>query len=163
MHNCVCSRKQRIVTWTYSGSPSISAIDMVHFRLGDTNPGNPISTDEECAQALADNHGNTWLAAADLAENKALEFLWRPTTVRKADGSSVSYADQAAAFQALAQRLRQNASVRTTTIYAGGLSVGEKQAARADTGLVQPFARKDLHVGPPIRTAATETFDPRED
>ena len=151
------------MSYTYSGNPAVSPIDMVHFRLGNVNPASPIATDEECAQALADNHGNTWLAAADLAETKALEFLWRPTTVRQVDGASVSYADQAAAFQALAQRLRQNASLRTATVYAGGLSIGEKQAARADTGLVQPFARKDLHVRPPIRLAAPDTFDARED
>jgi hypothetical protein len=132
------------MAWTYSGNPLASPVDEVHYRLGDVNPANPISTDEECAFALAEHRGNTYLAAAALAETKALEFLYRPTTVKKGDRTT-SYTDQAAAFMTLARQLRTNASLKTTTLYAGGLDVTEKDADRQDTNAVQPFARKDLH------------------
>ena len=56
-----------------------------------------------------------------------------------------SYGDQAQAFLTLAQQLRRNASLATTTVYAGAMSVGEKSTVRRDTDLPQPFARVDLH------------------
>lgn len=133
------------MAYTYSGNPNASAIDMVHFRMGNTNPGNVIATDEECVAMLHEHRGNTYLAAAAVLETKALEFLYRPTTVKKGDRTT-SYADQAQAFLATARQLRSNASLATATVYAGGLSVVEKDADRHDTGLVQPFARKHLHM-----------------
>jgi hypothetical protein len=145
--------------WTYAGTPQASPVDEVHYRLGDTNPANPISTDEECAFALAEHRGNTWLAAAALAETKAMEFLYRPTTVKKGDRMT-SYADQAQAFLTLARQLRNNASLRTTTLYAGGQDVGEKDANRRDTSVVQPFARADLHNPRPHLATDSEAREP---
>jgi hypothetical protein len=147
------------MSWTYSGNPAASAIDTVHYRLGDVSPDRPIATDEECAFALAEHGGNTWLAAAAVAETKALEFLYRPTTVKKGDRTT-SYADQAQAFLTLARQLRANASLRTTTLYAGGQDVGEKDANRRDTSVVQPFARADLHNPRPYRSSDTEAREP---
>jgi len=131
------------MSYTYQGNPSASPIDLVHFLLGDTDPGNPISTDEECAWAYCANGNNAYLAAADLAETKALTFVNRPLSGLK--GGRTTAGDEAQAFLMLAQTLRLRASVKTTSLYAGGLSVSEKQADRADGDLVQPFARKDLH------------------
>jgi hypothetical protein len=145
--------------WTYAGNPNSSKIDETHFRLGDVNPAMPLATDEECAFALTECQGNTYLAAALLAENKAMEFLYRPTTVKKGDRTT-SYADQAQAFLTLARQLRTNASLRTTTLYAGGQDVGEKDSNRRETHLVQPFARADLHNPRPYRGSADEGREP---
>ena len=135
----------------------------MHYRLGNTDPSSPIATDEEAAFALAEHGGNTYLAAAALAETKALEFVHRPTMVRQGDSTRM-HQNQAQNFLMLAQTLRMQASIRTTTIYAGGLSAGEKQAARAERGTVQPFARKDLHMGPPLPPASSgDTGLERED
>jgi hypothetical protein len=147
------------MAWTYSGNPAASLVDETHFRLGDVNPSMPIATDEECAFALAEHRGNTYLAAASLAENKALEFLYRPTTVKRGDRTT-SYADQAQAFLTLAKQLRNNASLATTTVYAGGLSRGEKDSQRRDTDAVQPFARADLHTPHRWPRGETEEREP---
>ena len=132
------------MAYTYSGNPSSSLTDEVHFRLGNTDPSNCIATDEECAFALAEHRGNTYLAAAMLAESKGMEFLYKPSTVKRGE-RTVSYADMANHFLTLAKQLRNNASLATTTLYAGGLDVGEKEAERRDTSLTQPFASKHLH------------------
>lgn len=132
------------MSWTYSGNPAASGVDEVHYRLGDVRPDNPIATDEECAFALAEHRGNTYLAAASLAETKAYELLARPMMVRRGDRIT-SYGDAAQAFLTLARQLRNNASVATTSLYAGGLSVGEKSSNRRDTDMPPPFARVDLH------------------
>jgi hypothetical protein len=134
--------------WTYSGNPSASPTDLVHYRLGDVNPAEPVCTDEECAQALADNGGNSWLAAADIAESRAAAFFNRPSTVRRGgerNGRTVVYSQQVEGWLAMARSLRMQASVRTTSVYGGGLSVAEHTAG-AD--VVAPFARKNLFIRP---------------
>lgn len=133
------------MSWTYSGNPNASAIDQTHFLLGDVRPDNPLATDEECSFALTQHRGNTYLAAASLAETKAYELMARPVEVKRGDRTT-KYVDPVQAFFALAQRLRQNASLATSTVYAGGLDVSEKEADRLDLSLVQPFARKHLHL-----------------
>lgn len=132
------------MAWTYSGNPNSSSIDATHYHLGDVNPADPLSTDEECAYALAHNGNNPLLAAADLAETKAAQFAMRPTQIRRGDRVT-SYGDAAQGFRMLAQMLRQKASLASTTLYAGGLSVSEKDADRRDREVVPPFVGKDLH------------------
>jgi hypothetical protein len=116
----------------------------VHYRLGDVNPASPLATDEECAQALTDAGGNTYLAAAMLAESKAMVFLLRPTTVTR-DGRTVSYMQQADWFRTLAASLRLQATMQTGSAYAGGIEAAERRADQRDTSLNQPFVTKELH------------------
>lgn len=133
------------MSYTYSGNPNSSLIDATHYYLGDTNPADPLSTDEECAFALATNRQHPMLAAAALAETKAAQFIMRPTSVRRADRETRYMADMAQAFLALAKQLRNNASLAVGTVYAGGQSHSEKIANRLDRDIPQPFARTDLH------------------
>src|SRR5262245_13993314 len=138
------------MSYTYSGNPAASPVDTVHYRLGDVDPAAPIATDEECAFALCENGQNTYLAAAALAEAKALTFVNRPISVKRGDRTT-TYANGAEAYLMLARSLRLQASMQTTTIYAGGQSVTEKRADRLDPTLVQPFATVDLHTPRPWR------------
>src|SRR5262245_2648585 len=138
------------MAWTYAGNPSASPVDETHYRLGDVDGANPIATDEECAFALCENNGNTYLAAAALAEAKALTFVNRPTSIKRGDRTT-TYGNGAEAYLMLARSLRLQASMQTTTMYAGGQSVTEKRADRLDTTLVQPFATVDLHTPRPWR------------
>jgi hypothetical protein len=138
--------------------PATSAVDLVRFRLGDVEPSNPLCSDEEILQALTDEHQDSWLAAATIAESKALSFLMRPTSEKRGE-RVVSYAAQAEAFQAFAQRIRLNASIRTTTIYAGGISEAEKQAARFPSDDVRPYARTRLHDSPWPAVSDAERWD----
>lgn len=130
--------------WTYTGNPLTSPIDAVHYHLGDVEPSTPLASDEECTYALRMEGGNVYLAAAAIAETKALAFLRRPAMEKRGD-HTISWAQQAEAFQMLATTLRRQASIRTTTVYAGGISQAEKDAARQATDTVHPFARTDLH------------------
>jgi len=149
------------MSYTYSGNPASSPVDATHYYLGDTNSGDPIATDEECAFALCQNGHNPMLAAADLAETKALQFVWRPTMVKKGDRTTM-YAAQVEGFRMLAASLRAKASLATTGLYAGGLDVSEHQSDAADLSLRQPFATKHLHETSPHHRAGV--FDlSRED
>jgi len=132
------------MAYTYSGNPASSKVDEVHFNLGNTDPGNPIATDEECAFALGKARGNTMLAAALVAESKGLEFLYKPGTMKRGD-RTVSYSDMAQHFLTWAKQVRNNVSIATTCLYAGGLSESEHQSALRDRDLPQPFVTKHLH------------------
>lgn len=64
--------------WTYSGDPSASTVDEVHFLVGDTDPADPLVQDEEIAYHLAlfpkGDGQPAWLAAAAVAEAIAAKF-----------------------------------------------------------------------------------------
>jgi len=145
--------------WTYSGNPNASRVDAVHYFLGDTDPGNPVSTDEECAFELCNYGMNPLLAAASIAETKAAQFVMRPTRVRRGDRIT-DYGDGAQAYRMLAQSLRLKASIASTVIYSGGVDVAEKQAERADMSTVKPFATTDLHTPRPWRGWEEEERQP---
>ena len=131
------------MSYTYAGNPAASKVDEVHYRLGDVDASNPISTDEECAFALCEHGGNAYLAAAALAETKGMEFLYKPS-IRRGD-RWVTYTDRANHFLTLARQLRNNASMATTNIYVGGQSESEKKADRHSLDQVQPYMRTTLH------------------
>jgi hypothetical protein len=132
------------MAWTYTGSPATSPVDLVRYRLGDVNPDNPLASDEECLQALRDEGNNAYLAAAAIAETKALSFLLRPSMEKRGD-HVIQYQQQALAFQTFAETLRRQASIRTSTIDAGGISQGEKEAEERSGDRVPPFATVRLH------------------
>jgi hypothetical protein len=146
------------VAYTYSGNPNSSLVDATHYHLGNTNPADPLATDEECAYALAMHRNHPMLAAAALAESKAAQFAMRPTMVRRGERIT-SYGDAAQAFLLLARQLRSTASLATTAPYAGGIERGEKEAEHRDARLVRPWARVDLHTPPSLSDTATEARD----
>jgi hypothetical protein len=152
------------MSYTYSGSPAASPVDATHFYLGDTNPSDPISTDEECAFALGANRQNPMLAAAFLAETKAAQFAMRPSQVKRGDRTT-SYGDAAQAFLVLARQLRLNASIASTSIYAGGLSVSEKLGDNLDADLPQPVVTKHLHERQPAHRpwSQVDPSNPRDE
>jgi hypothetical protein len=148
--------------WTYSGNPQASPVDLVHYRLGDTNPSEPMATDEECSQALLDHGGNSWLAAASIAETKAAHFLNRPLSVKRGDRTT-TYADPVQGFLLLARTLRMQASTKTTSVYAGGLSKQEHASDAGDADLTQPFARKELLPARPVSVTQVPLPQDRSD
>lgn len=138
------------MSFTYTGDPMSSPLDLVRYSLGDVEPSTPLCTDEECLYALSNAHGNAYLAAADLADTKALAFL-RPG----AGGTSREAYGQASAFRTLASHLRTLASVHSTAAYAGGISVSDKTQRATNNDTVRPAFTKHLHESRP-RTPETE-------
>ena len=146
------------MAWSYSGNPATSPIDLTHFCLGDTDQNHPVASDEECYQALSDEGGNSYLAAAALAETKALQLMQRLVLTPKGVYAT-TLRSQAESFRLLAATLRAQASIRTTTLYAGGLSVVEHGADAAASDLPQPVFRMHLHEFPSITGAPSRQED----
>ena len=149
------------MSWTYSGNPSASPVDATHHLLGDIDGSNPLCTDEECVFELCQNGQNPYLAAASLAEARALTFAMRPTLVKKGDRTTM-WGNPSQLWLTLARELRAKTSIRTTSVYAGGQSIAEKQADRDQTDLPQPFATRTLHTQPPWRIWERSNVDAEE-
>ena len=147
------------MSWTYSGNPASSPVDEVHHLLGDDDPSQPVASDEECAYALEANKGNTYLAAADIAETKALHFVNRPALTKRGDRTT-AYTFQYQGYQALALALRLRASIKFSSAYAGGIDVLEKWSQRHDLKSVQPAFTNDLHTTRPWRGWEDEMREP---
>ena len=135
----------------YYTSPSNDDLQLVRWYLGDTVTGddsqvdNPLVTDTEIAFALTQK-SDPKAAAAFCARYASVKLLREPSSVRLLDFAAeagTTAKDAADYYLKLAERLEREA-VRAG-IYAGGLSIAEKEAARADTDLVQPAFRRGIH------------------
>lgn len=122
------------MTWSYSGNPASSDKDAVRFHVGDTNPSDPLVSDEEIAFALT-QEPNVDLAAAYICEAIAAQ-LSRSVNRRVGD-VSVNGSDLAKAYQNKANDLRSRANASALPSF-GGRSISEKRNLDRDTNAVQP-------------------------
>jgi ABC-type lipoprotein release transport system permease subunit len=140
------------MTWTYGGDPSANNRDHVRFLVGDTDTTDQLVTDEEIAFAVA-QAGNAGFAAVIVARAVAASFA------RKSDRSvgdlSISYSQRFTQYQELAERLEREATFKSVSPYAGGISVADKEAVANNTDRVTPAMRVGVHDNP----GATDTTD----
>ena len=121
------------MTWTYSSTSGLDR-DYVRLRIGDTVTADPLLTDEEIA-ALVTNEGDKHLAAAAAADTLAAQFARK---VDKTVGKlSISNSQAFTHFSALAKRLRSEITM-TGGLYAGGISVSDKNEDKSDSDRVDP-------------------------
>jgi hypothetical protein len=119
--------------WTYSGDPAASSKDAVRHYIGDTNNQNQIYSNQEIEFAIAEE-GSARRAAAALLEQMAAS----PEMVDKSIGDlSISRSQRAEQLRALAKRFR-NRSALGAGIYAGGVSIDDKQWYEEDSDIPGP-------------------------
>ncbi len=129
------------MTWTYSRDPAHSSRDAVRFLVGDTDADWPLVQDEEIDYILA-TYPNTTLAAAEVCDAIAARLS------READTGNmdmrVSASQRAQAYAQRAKELRAKVA-RTATIFVGGRSPADKDAAAQDTSRTQPAFKIGMH------------------
>jgi hypothetical protein len=106
---------------TYSGDPSASDLDEVRYLLQDTTPATELFTDTEIAYLNASQRSPAYAAAVG-AETLAARFASTPGS-RTLGDVTVSYADMATRYTALAATLRRAAQSSPASIpapFAGG-------------------------------------------
>lgn len=133
------------MTWTYSGNPADSARDSVRFLVGDTDTNDQLITDEEIAwtnQQVTGSATSTddlyttayrvMLAIASKFSRLADQAIgtMRVNLSQKADNART---------QAEQIRLLAGRENLVPVPYAGGISVADKAADRADPDNVGPF------------------------
>ncbi len=128
--------------WTYTGLPATSTRDEVRFLVGDTDHGSQLVTDEEITYALA-AEGNTHTAAALVAKSIAAKFA--PLIDRAIGDLKISFSQRQKHFKELADELQARGDVSGGRMFAGGISVADKETEVLDPDRVVPAFRKGQH------------------
>jgi hypothetical protein len=138
------------MTWSYDSALTLSK-DQVRFLIGDTTQSDPLVQDEEINWALS-VEGNVFSAAALVATTLASTFAGK---VEKAVGDlKIRYGDQYNNYLVLAKQLRARVTLDARAMSAGAESVSDKEVDELNTGLVQPFFRRETH------DSTAQTIDP---
>jgi hypothetical protein len=120
------------VTWSYNTSFTASK-DKVRFLVSDTDTNDQLVSDEEIAFALVENT-NIYRAASIVARSIGLK-LSRELTLNPAPGGvSLDSQAQAEKYLQLAEDLAEQATAQgAASIFAGGISIADKQTREGDT------------------------------
>ncbi|KKM80685.1 hypothetical protein LCGC14_1337400 [marine sediment metagenome] len=124
--------------WSYSGDPSKSDEDAVHFIIGDTDPKCPLVTDAEITWALSINGDNIYLAGLDVIDSAIVKFGRSPTF--KVGDVSKNSSDIVKNLQIARGNIRRRASADAQPFF-GGLSKSGKRTLEEDADAVQPSFR----------------------
>lgn len=129
------------MAWSYSGDPGASPKDEVRFLVADTDPGDPIVSDEEILFMLAEE-GSPLKAAAGLAE--VLAFRYARVCDTAIGDYRVSLSQVAERYRLLAKELESEAGLVSAIPYAGGISASDKKRQEEDTDRVEPAFRRGM-------------------
>ena len=120
---------------TYGNDPANKPLDKVRLLVGDTVCSTAFLSDQEIEYFISEEGDADW--AAPCAAKAIAAKLARRVT-QSAGGVAQTLSDLFKHYNDLSASLLAKASLNAT-IYAGGLSVAEKQLDRQDTDLVQPY------------------------
>lgn len=133
------------MAWSYSGDPGASPKDEVRFLVADTDPADPIVSDEEILFMLAEK-GTPLSAAAALA--RVLAFRYARACDTAIGDYRVSLSAIAERYRLLARELSSKAGLVSAIPYAGGISASDKRRQEEDTDRVEPaFSRGMFEAG----------------
>lgn len=130
------------MTWTYQDTMPTEK-DKVRFYVGDTSASDPMFSDQEIEFALLEAGGDVRAAATLCLTHKATE--WARLADLKEGQLSISYSQRSAQMLAAAEAITTNTAILDPPMpSAGGIFVGDKQAAEGDTGRVVPSFNVDM-------------------
>ena len=131
------------MSWTYGNDPANDDTDACRYFIGDTDSTDPLVTDEEIEFQLQLADGNYFNASAELAEALAAKFA-RYATIKTAD-VTVDYSARAQMYTAMAEKLRAGAAAKSgIRLYAGGISLSDKQTVDLNMDRPRPAFRRDV-------------------
>lgn len=124
------------MSWSYSGNPGGSDLDLVRFLIGDTDTNDQQLTDEEINYLLT-AYGSPQPAALAAIDGLISKFS-RYANQRTGD-ISVDWGKIVENYRELARTIRRQMKVAP---YAGGITISDKEIDEENEDLVQPaFAR----------------------
>lgn len=129
--------------WTYDITTDRGR---VRFLVQDTNTNVQLLSDAEIDFALSQS-ANIFRAAAIAARAIALNFARKLTLNPAPGGVSLDPQEQAEKYMALAEELEEQAGTVTgggAAVFAGGISVTDKETREDDTDRTQPFFTRDM-------------------
>jgi len=115
--------------WSYSGDPKSSSLDAVRYLVRDTDSADPVILDDEIEFALSQNGNNLYRSAADVCDAIALELGRQLTFTGPISESAKEKFEQ---YKQMAAQYRLKASMKAGAIFAGGISVADKNSRSQD-------------------------------
>lgn len=143
------------MSWSYDPTnldttTSAGRLNSVRLLVGDTNTDDQQVQNEEITFSLSETGENIYSAAAWVARTIASQYSRRVNT--QLDGAlSADYSDLAEQYYKLAEDLEYRGKTNGAVlgVAAGGLTISDIQAARANTNRVEGSFRRDRFRNPP--------------
>lgn len=143
------------MAWSYDPtnldtSTSAGRINAVRLLIGDTDTNDQQVQNEEITFALAESNNNVYSSAGWTARVIASQYSRRVNT--QLDGAlSADYSDLAEQYYKLAEDLeyRGKTTGAVLGVSAGGLTISDINAVRANTNRVEGSFRRDRFRNPP--------------
>lgn len=133
------------MTWSYNTALATTK-DQVRFEIGDTDATAELLQDEEIAYAIS-VEATMWGAAARCCEAISRNFLRKADVRIGRGGTTLTYSTAAKQYAEMAAAFRKRANGMNAP-WSGGTSISAKQAAAADSDLVQPLFTKGMQASP---------------
>ena len=139
-------------SWTYNAAfVGSSDLSTLRFLLQDTSSGDQQLDDHE-VRYLAAQSGNLWAAASAGCLTLATQYARQVN--KRVDSLWLDRSDRAKMYRELARDYRRKASLNTPIVYAGGISVSDKDSIESDTDRVTPAFTRGM-MSYPGTTAST--------
>jgi hypothetical protein len=140
--------------FTYSHNPASGPRDQVRFLIGDTDSSDPLLYDGEI-DWLNSQYGSPMHAAIRACETIISKFS------RQADESvgqvKITFSQRAKAYNTTLSMLRARLAMEDSAIYAGGISVSDKQTQDQNSDRVRPDFTKHMMENYDIAPWTTQT------
>lgn len=143
------------MTWSYDPTnldttTSAGRLNSVRLLVGDTDTNDQQVQNEEITFSLSETGDNIYSAAAWIARTIASQYSRRVDT--QLDGAlQANYSDLAEQYYKLAEDLEYRGKTNGAVlgVAAGGLTISDIQAVRANTNRVEGAFRRDRFRNPP--------------
>ena len=143
------------MTWSYDPTSldtttSAGRLNSVRLLVGDTDTNDQQVQNEEITFSLSETGNNIYSAAAWIARTIASQYSRRVDT--QLDGAlQANYSDLAEQYYKLAEDLEYRGKTNGAVlgVAAGGLTISDIQAVRANTNRVEGAFRRDRFRNPP--------------
>jgi hypothetical protein len=144
------------MTWSYDLTQlGENGKDAVRFFIQDTVATNHLVEDEEIIFALG--QGGMYRAASIVCRSISAEFSRKVSVQNKESGIFDEMQKKADHYLKLAEDYAEQAGRSGLTVFAGGISLSDKESRATDADATAPAFTRDLHLNTSLNAAADPT------
>ncbi len=139
------------MSWTYVlGTLATTPKDQVRLLIGDTDTTEQLLQDEEISLLLSLENNDIYRTGWRACDAIAAEYARKADRVvgGPSSGLRLMASQKFKQYTARALQLKRQSAVRNANVYAGGISISDKQVVEEDTDRVEPDFTKMLEQYP---------------
>ena len=143
------------MTWSYDLTKlGENGKDAVRLLVEDTDESTKLVEDEEIIFALG--QGGMFRAASIVCRSISAKLARKVSVMNKESGIFDEMQKKADHFLKLAEDYAEQAGRTSLTVFAGGISVADKETRQEDTDRIQPAFTRDLHLDTSLNAAGND-------